>query len=467
MKRSDTQILINPSWNTKYPQPPLGLASLAAVLEKDGYQIEILDANALQLSEHDVVKRVDSADIIGITAMTPIINSAIQIAKGIKQNNPDSTIILGGPHATILPEEILNDVPEIDIIVKGEGEETIVELYNALKRGESIENVHGIAYRDHDIIKSTPSRPPLMDLDSLPFLAYHLLPLDKYKLHPPRGREYPFMAMLTSRGCPYNCIFCSKSVFGRRFRCQSPERIVDEIVYLKERFGIKEIAFYDDVFTLNQKRTMQLAKELKKRNLDISWTCEARVNLVTEELLKEMKKAGCYMVAYGIESGNQTILNNLRKGITIEQIKSAIKATQKAGIQSVGYFMLGSPGETPETIRQTINFAKNLPLDFAQFSITTPYPGTDLYNIYLNSGNKNIKWDDFIYVSFKSSSAPVFETKLLSKEDLQEWSAKAYKEFYLRLSYIWKRFIGMRSIGDLKTNIKGFSTLLYMLDGGK
>jgi len=460
-------ILINPSWNTKYPQPPLGLASLAAVLEKNGHQIEILDANALQLSEYDVVKKVDSADIIGITAMTPIINSTIQIAKGIKQNNPDSIIILGGPHATILPEEILNNVPEIDIIVKGEGEETIVELYNALKRGEGIENVHGIVYRDHGIIKSTPPRPPIMDLDSLPFLAYHLLPLKKYKLHPPRGRKYPFMAMLTSRGCPYNCIFCSKSVFGRKFRCQSPERIVNEIVYLKERFKVKEIAFYDDVFTLNKKRTIQFIKELKERNLDIIWTCETRVNLVTEELLKEMKKTGCYMIAYGIESGNQMILNNLRKKITIEQIKSAIEATHKVGIQSVGYFMLGSPGETPETIRQTIDFAKSLPLDFAQFSITIPYPGTDLHNIYLNSGNKNVKWDDFIYASFKLSSAPVFETELLSKEDLQEWCAKAYKEFYLRLSYIWKRLVGIRSTGDLKTNVKGFLMLLDMLGSRK
>ena len=458
-------LLINPSWNTRYPQPPLGLASLAAVLEKDGHQIEILDANALQLSEYDVVEKVDGADIIGITAMTPIINSAIQIAKGIKQNNQDSTIILGGPHATILPEDILNNVPEIDIIVRGEGEETIVELCTALENNNSIENICGISYRNEGTIENTPSRPQIMDLDSLPFLAYHLLPLGKYKLHPPHGREYPFMAMLTSRGCPYNCIFCSKSVFGSTYRGQSPERIVDEIVYLKERFGIKEIAFYDDVLTLKQKRVMQLVKEFGERNLDIPWTCEARVNLVTEELLRAMKKAGCYMIAYGIESGNQMILNNLRKNITIEQIKSAIEATRKAGIQSVGYFMLGSPGETPETIRQTIDFAKSLPLDFAQFAITIPFPGTDLYNLYLDSGNKNTKWDDFIYASLKSSSAPVFETESLSKEDLREWNSKAYKEFYFRLSYIWKRFIGMRSIGDLKTNIKGFLMFLDMVRG--
>ncbi|NQE05798.1 Ribosomal protein S12 methylthiotransferase RimO [ANME-1 cluster archaeon GoMg1] len=456
-------ILINPPLDTKYPQPPLGLASLAAVLERNGYNVEILDANALQLSEKDVVKKAWSEDIIGITAMTPTINSAIRIARGIKQNNPESTIIFGGPHATILAEDILNNVPEIDIIVRGEGEETIVELCNALENNNSIENICGISYRDDNAIKNTPSRPHIMDLDSLPFLAYHLLPLGKYKLHPPHGREYPFMAMLTSRGCPFKCIFCSKSVFGSTYRGQSPERIVDEIVYLKERFGIKEIAFYDDVLTLKQKRVMRLVKEFEERNLDIPWTCEARVNLVTEELLRAMKKAGCYMIAYGIESGNQMILNNLRKNITIEQIKSAIVATYKAGIQSVGYFMFGSPGETPETIRQTIDFARSLELDFAQFSVTIPFPGTDLYDLYLDSGNKNTKWDDFIYASLKSSSAPVFETESLSKEDLREWNSKAYKEFYFRLSYIWRRFIGMRSIGDLKTNIKGFLMFLDMV----
>ena len=179
-------ILINPPQATKYPQPPLGLASLAAVLERNGYNVEILDANALRLPEDEVVKKAGGEDVIGITAMTPTINSAIRIARGIKQDNPDSTI----------------------------------------------------SYRNDGTIKNTPSRAPIMDLDSLPFLAYHLLPLGKYKLHPPHGREYPFMAMLTSRGCPYNCIFCSKSVFGSTYRGQSPERIVDEIVYLKERFGI-------------------------------------------------------------------------------------------------------------------------------------------------------------------------------------------------------------------------------------
>lgn len=459
-------ILINPPQNTRYPQPPLGLASIAAVLEQDGHQVDILDANASHLSETEVAYVVKDADAICITAMTPAVNSAIIIAKEIKRDNPEPTIILGGPHATILPEDTLTKVPEIDIIVRGEGEKAIVELFNAIENNKDFQNINGLTYRNNGII-STPSQPSVVEMDTLPFPAYHLLPISKYKLHPPHGRKLPYMAMMTSRGCPYNCIYCSKPIFGGKFRAQSPERTVDEIEYLIDKFGINEITFYDDSFTLDKKRVLQLTTEINNRNLDFAWSCETRVNLINKDLLKAMKKAGCYMIAYGIESGNQTMLNNLRKGIILPQIKSAIEQTHEANIQSVGYFMLGAPGETPETIRQTIDFAKSLYLDFAQFSVTIPFPGTDLYNQYLHSGNISTEWDDFIYASLKSSSTPVFETEMLSREDLQKWNAKAYREFYMRYSYIWKRFIGMRSIGDLKTNIQGFSMFLDMLGGGK
>ena len=459
-------VLINPPQNTKYPQPPLGLASIAAVLEGENYQAEILDANALQLSESEIAKEIGNVDITGITAMTPFINSAIKVAKEIKKEKPGSTVIVGGVHVTVLPEETLSNVPEIDIIVRGEGEKTVVELYNALKSGISLQNVRGITYRDNGRIISTPMRPPIADLDSLPFPAYHLLPLHRYKLHPPHGRKLPFMAMLTSRGCPYNCIFCSKPIFGRKVRSQSPQRIATEVEYLEEKFKVKEIAFYDDIFTLDEKRIARLAEELKQRNLSLPWTCETRVDLVTEELLKAMKEAGCYMIAYGIESGNQTILDNLRKKITIAQVRKAIKMTHDIGIQSIGYFMLGSPGETPATIRQTIDFANYLTLDFAQFSVTIPFPGTDLYNLYLKQGIGNENWDNFIYANLRSVSAPVFETASLSKGDLQKWSATAYREFYLRFSYIWERLKQTRSLRDLKTNIRGLGMFLEMRRGG-
>lgn len=455
-------ILINPPQNTRYPQPPLGLAIIAAVLEQDGHTVEILDANALHLNGKEITERVKNADVVGITAMTPAVNSAIRIAKEIKRENPELTIILGGPHATILPEDTITKVPEIDIIVRGEGEKTVVELFDAIENNKDFQNINGLTYRNNGVI-NTPEQSSIVELDMLPFPAYHLLPINKYKLHPPHGRKLPYMAMMTSRGCPYNCIYCSKPIFGSKFRAQSPGRTVDEIEYLISRFGIKEITFYDDSFTLNKRRILELTKEIDSRNLDFAWSCETRVDLINETLLQAMKKSGCYMIAYGLESGNQMILDNLRKKITTEQIRSAIELTHAADIQSVGYFMMGSPGETPDTIRQTVDFTKNLPLDFAQFSVTIPFPGTDLYDLYLNSGNKSTNWDDFIYASLKSSSTPVFETEMLSKEELQEWNAKAYREFYFRFSYIWQRVVGMKSFGDLNTNIKGFSMFLEMI----
>lgn len=455
--------LINPPQNGHYPQPPIGLASIAAVLEEKGYYVEIVDANALRLSESETVGAVLGIDIVGITAMTPFVNSAIRIAKGVKRDSPSSRVILGGPHATILAEDTLNHVPEIDLIVKGEGEETIVALLDALGNGTDLGRVNGIVYRSSGACRNTPGRTPIQDLDSLPRPAYHLLPLGKYRPHPPAGRRLPWMPMVTSRGCPYDCIYCSKPIFGGRFRALSPLKVVDEIEYLIKEFRIKEVSFYDDVFTLDRNRAMQIAKGIREKGFEIPWKCETRVNLVNEQLLKEMKSAGCYMIAYGIESGSQAILNNLRKGIKIHEIRNAIEITAAAGILNVGYFMVGSPGEREDTIRETLTFAKSLKLDFAQFAITIPFPGTDLYDLYIEHNDAGTDWSSFIYGNLEIARAPVFETSTLSRKDLHEWAKRMYREFYLRWPYICRTLIRTRSLGDIRTDIKGFSMLVEMM----
>ena len=452
--------LVNPTQFTKYSQPPVGLALIAAVLEREGYQVTVLDANALKL-EPEGVASVVSADIIGLTAMTPTINTAIAIARHLKKAYPDLPIILGGAHATLLPEETLVTAPEIDILVRGEGEETIVELLRALEYKQPLSEILGISYRKDSEVVSNPARSKNIGLDSLPFLAYHLLPWQRYRPHPPHGRALPFAAIITSRGCPYRCSYCSKPIFGNKFRGQSPERVVDEVAYYKERFGIKEFAFYDDVFTLNQERAYAIADEMLKRELKIHWTCETRVNLVDKELLRHIKQAGCYSIAYGIESGSQEILNTLDKDISLEQAEEAVRLSREVGLQTIGYFMIGSPGESPETIRQTIQLAKKLKLDFAQFAVTTPFPGTKLYNLYLG-GRKGdtIPWESFVYAGSGGDIAPVFESRLLDRDDIQYWIRRAYREFYLRPSYPWQRIRHTTSIGDLKVGIKGLSMLL-------
>jgi radical SAM superfamily enzyme YgiQ (UPF0313 family) len=271
------------------------------------------------------------------------------------------------------------------------------------------------------------------------------------------------MPIITSRGCPYRCIFCSKAVFGKKYRGNSPAYIVDEIRFLKERFGVKEIKFYDDVFTLDRKRVVAICMQLKEQGMDIPWTCETRVNLVDEELLRVMRDAGCYMIEYGVESGNQRILNNLKKDISLEQAIKAFKLTHETGIETVAYFMIGSPEETPETIKETIEFAKKLDPDFIQFSTTTPYPGTELYRLAVGEGYLPEKWDEYVYADLKSIGNAAFETKTMSRQELGEWNKKAYTSFYLRWSYVWKRLRKMNSLGELKTNIAGLRMLTDLI----
>ena len=456
--------LIAPNLSSQYPQPPMGLALIAAILERAGYPVSVVDANALNLQLEAITPLVKDADVIGLTAMTPSINIALATARQLKKAYPDKIIILGGAHATLLPEETLVTAPEIDVIVRGEGEDTILKLLPALERKEPLTAINGISYRKEGKIISNPANSKLIDLNSLPFLAYHLLPWQKYKPHPPHGRALPFAVIITSRGCPYHCAYCSKPIFGRQFRAQTPARVADEIAHYQQTMGIKEFAFYDDVFTLDKKRVHSICDEITKRGLKLHWTCETRVNLVDKELLRHIKQAGCYAVSYGIESGSPEVLKTLDKGITLEQAAEAIRWTREAGLQTIGYFMVGSPGESPETIRQTIQFAKKLRLDFAQFAVTTPFPGTKLYDLYMNGNKKaDIPWENFVYAGTGEGPSPVFESNLLSRDDIQDWSKRAYREFYLRPSYAWQRLRHTTSIGELKVDIKGLSMLVATL----
>ncbi len=452
--------MINPPQDTRYPQPPLGLALIAAILERAGHQVKLLEANALGLKPEEIAGLVTDADVVGITAMTPTIGTALIIAHYIKQKSPNLKIILGGPHVTLLPEETLASTNDIDVIVRGEADVTVIDLLQALENNRPLDKVAGISYKSSDKVIHTPDNKTPIDMDSLPYPAFHLLPWQKYRPHPPHGMAMPFGAMVTSRGCPYRCAYCSKPVFGSKFRAQSPDRVIEEMEYLIKKFGVKEIAFYDDSFTLDKKRIYAIADRIIAKKLKIAWTCETRVNLVDKELLKHMKEAGCYTVAYGIESASPEIIKTLQKDITLEQVEKAIRAHQEVGLQVVGYFMLGSPGETPETIRQTIDFAKKLKVDFAQFSVTTPFPGTELYEIYKQINPGEIDWAKFVYAGTDNPTSPVFESDNLTRKDLEKWTSRAYRQFYLRPAYIWQRLRRCTSWGEIKMNFKGLGMLL-------
>jgi anaerobic magnesium-protoporphyrin IX monomethyl ester cyclase len=451
--------LVNPPQYTRYPQPPLGLALIAAELEKAGYSVNLLDANAARLTPEEIPPLISGADIVGLTAMTPTISTALNIARLIKKVRGNIKIIMGGAHATMLPVETLESGPEIDAIVRGEGDETTIELLKAIENKKKLESVAGIVYREGRI-KFTEERPCLVDMDVLPFPAYSLLPWKSYRPHPPHGLRTPFAALVTSRGCPYHCAYCSKPVFGTKFRAQSPERVIAEIEYLQKTLGVKEIAFYDDSFTLDKKRVHAIADKIIASKIKIAWTCETRVNLVDKDLLKHMKEAGCYSVAYGIESASPEIIKILHKDTTIPQVEKAVRATRETGIEVVGYFMIGSPGETQETIQKTIDFAKKLKVDFAQFSVTTPFPGTELYEIYMQNRKEPVSWDSFVYAGTDNPTTPVFESDKITREALKKWVARAYRTFYLRPGYFWQRLRRCTSWDEIRMNFKGLGMLL-------
>lgn len=457
--------LVAPSQGSRYPQPPMGLAILAAVLERAGYPVTVVDANALGLDAEQAAREARNADVVLLTAMTPTINAAGDIAKRLKQANPRLPVVLGGAHATLLPEETLASLPDIDLIVRGEGEESVLEVLQGLERGQ-IEGIEGTTCRKDGAISGMPARPGTVDLDGLPFLAYHLLPLQRYRPHPPHGRALPFAAIITSRGCPYRCAYCSKPVFGSKFRAQSPERVVEEIEYYIKRFGTREIAFYDDVFTLDKRRAFAISELMLQKGIKLHWTCETRVNLVDRELLTQMKRAGCYAVSYGVESASPDILKTINKDISADQVEEAVRMTRECGVQAIGYFMIGSPGETPATIRQTIDLAKGLKLDFAQFAITVPFPATKLYQLYKEMGGAEVAWENFVYEG-GGDHTPVFESAELSRAELHDWAKRAYREFYLRPSYVWQRLCQVRSAGDVRVNLQGLLMLLRSVGARK
>jgi radical SAM superfamily enzyme YgiQ (UPF0313 family) len=449
-----------------HPQPPLGLASIAAVLERKMKVLPVLDGNinSNYLSELKSVVKSESPDIVGFSAYTPFAGAVMESARAIKEINPNILVVVGGPHATVLSERTLEKCPHLDIAVCGEGEVTIGKIVE----GDRFEEIRGIAYRnDGGKIRKTLPIESLSDLDTLPFPAYHLLPNfpSGYKPYPPRGAFGGVWAsVVRSRGCPFNCIYCCRDAsFGHVYRCNSHGYVISLLKYLNTKFGVNDITFYDDVFTLNRGVTMKLLRDMRPQNLGFSlnWDCETRVDLVDPELILAMKKAGCKIIAYGIEHG--LWINEIKGGrATVKQAERAIRWTHEAGIQTIGYFMIGLPRERPETILKTIEFAKKLDVTWAQFSVMVPIPGSELYRQAVEKGpGIDEEWDKLVYENLGKMDFPLLATRELSKDDLIYWRRRAYSEFYLRGQYVLRRLLSTRNVRDLGMNIEGLKLLMH------
>lgn len=444
---------------------PLSLAYLAAAIkEKRNDEVTILDACALNYNSQDLEEylKKDKWDIIGLTILTPMYQKALEAIEIIKKIDQKVKIIVGGPHPTIFPEETLKHNPNIDFAIYGEGEITIVELLDALEKNTPFNEIKGLVYRKGKEIIKNSQRPFIKDLDEVPLPARELLNMNLYKPAPTYYNKLPSFLILTSRGCPYRCVYCSK-VSGNLYRHHSINRIIKEIEVLIKDYNAKEIIFRDDTFTINKKHVEDLCQEIIKRGLNkkIKWTCMTRVPLVTEDLLKLMRKAGCWSIHYGVESGSQRLLDLIQKDITIQQVKDAFNWTRKAGIEIKAFFMLGLPTETKEESLQTIKFTKDSKPDWIQVTITVPYPGTKLYELAQKDGTlKSLKWENYQTWAGWSDKELVYTPKDRDAEELKELQRRAMREFYLSPRFIIKQFKNLRSWNNIKTYSQGAYALI-------
>lgn len=456
-------LLINPPWvkenfkniwrKVASCMPPLGIAYIAACLEREGVDVEISDLQAERVSVAETRSRIaqyKQPAWIGITATTPLIYNALEIAEICKNLFPDSKVVFGGVHPTVMCEEVLSN-ENVDYVVRGEGEET----FSQLVKGASKEKISGLSYKVSGEIIHNESRPVIENLDSLPFPAYHLLPMARY--YPALGayKRLPAISMLTTRGCPGKCTFCYGAMFGRKIRAMSPRRIVDNILLLKQDYGIREISFYDDTFTTFKKKVRKLCQIIINEKIDLTWSCFSRVDCVDLETLRMMKSAGCHQIMYGIESADEAILKNINKKTNLGRVKEAIALTKKAKIDVRAAFMLGSPGETLQTMRATMRFAIDLEPDLVVFNITTPYPGTQMFQWAKAMGYlKTFDWTKY------DLATPVMELPTVDAKQVEHCYRIAHRHFYLRFPYLVNRLTQMRSVTDLMMNLKSFMALV-------
>lgn len=414
--------------------PPLGICTLAAVTRKKGYKTFLIDACVSSLSLTGVIREIIdlSPKYVGITASTIAIETAAELAEQLKKKRPDIFVLVGGPHITALPEETLKCYPDFDFAVVGEGEETLCELLKTLfKKRPNLKLISGLAFRDKDKIVVNLRRQNIENLDSLPIPAWDLLPsLTRYYSSSPQSFDrLPSSSLVTSRGCPNLCTFCDRSIFGNRLRGYSPDYVLKMVKILCSQYGVRHILFDDDTFTILKPRLEKICQLIIREKLDLTWTCLSRVDNVDEEMLKLMRKAGCWQILYGIESGSQEILDKLKKGITLTQIREALNLTRKAGIRTKGFFILGTPFETKKTAKETIDFINQVDLDDFHMTFFSPFPGSEIFDKEI----KNKKLNKKLYESNWSRMnewEPVFFPSGLNREELVSLSKEAFRQFY-------------------------------------
>ncbi|MFH1799358.1 MAG: radical SAM protein [Candidatus Omnitrophota bacterium] len=436
--------------------PPLGVGYIAAVLLQAGHQAKIIDAQVLELTVDEILREVDAyrPDVLGISFLTPQEDSAYGLIRRLKQRFKDIPVIVGGAHPTCFPRETMEKCSGIDVLVAGEGEHAVLGIMSCLESRRTWPEVKGIYYRNErgQILETPPDDRPI-DLEALPFPARHLYPMEAYIPEPFENKKLPSTNIIVSRGCAYaQCTFCYRSgILKREPRIQSVAKTLEEIKGLVREFGMKEFIFYDDDLAAHQGWLTNFCDALDREKLNLSWSFRARVNHIDEPILKRAKETGCVSVSFGFESGNQDLLNNIKKGITLEQSRRAAALANGLGLEVIGAFMLALPGETPEKAEETIRFAIELDCTYAAFIPTHPFRGTPLYEQCLREGK----------VIVPAYSEKMCETRYLpsvtyvpagykNAGEVEAMIRKAYRKFYLRPGYFLKHLKKIRTSEDVK-----------------
>ena len=442
---------------------PLGLGYIAAYLRRFGHAALMYEPEAQGLTYDDlkIIIKDEAPDVIGLTCSTPNFYRALELAR-IGKENSRAKVVLGGVHASALPEFIVETYPDlIDCVVVGEGEITMLELVNAWQNNTDIEKIQGIAFKNNGSVVRTEKRPFIADLDSIPFPARDLIPQNLFKPNLHNARYGNCSSILTSRGCPFNCSFCaSRIVSGKRYRMHSAEYVLEEMEMLKKDYGVRQLLITDDTFTINHERLEKICKGMIDRKLNLEWFCFSQVTAVNKEILALLRKAGCYNIGFGVESSSPETLKQMGKPIKPEKALEAVKLANKAGLKTQAFYIFGMPGETKEQMEDTIRFAEKVGSTLAFFNMLVPFPGTRDFDCYFSSVPLNtIAWENFVAIGgscvLKNSSVP--------SKVIEQLIAKANIRYYMNPARIADLLLHIRTYHEFSNYVKSGISLVSQI----
>ena len=430
--------------------PPLGLAYLAAVLERGGHKVQLIDAQVMGSSPEEIPGYFNfTPDLVGISANIVTYRGAIACANAVKVCFPAIPVILGGPYPSSLPQEILERNASIDAVVIGEAEDTILEVVHAPGNKNAFENIKGVCYRYDGMIIHNATRPLKKNLDDIPPPAYHFL--TNLKSYKSRSRGFPSGYIITSRGCPFACSFCNKNTLGKEWRPHSAERVIDEIEYLVARYRIRHLDILDDNFTYDYERAHSILDKIIEKDirLHINLQNGIRVDKTDEKLLRKMKRAGVFKIGFGIESADYNVQSRAGKIVDLEKVLRLTTLARSLGIVTHGFFMVGLPGDTPESLERTLEFAIRMNPHFANLSICIPFPGSEIYQEIKKEGEFLIDVENGIDLGFSGARA-FYRLDGMNTDDIETYFKKMNRRFYLRLTKLLDMLFTIRSFGEAR-----------------